>query len=143
MLVVVCRSHSLWRLSQLAVFSEGHVALDDAGPHACPSHIRGVGVLGELQGGAPMADGKVGTVEGAALALRQPVLEAAFVHAVDQVERPGTELYAAVFSIVVILVQIAIGVVGGCEHGRGCKQRNGNSQGIDGLAEHGKTPLFR
>ena len=98
-------------------------------------------MLGELQGGAPMADGKVGTVEGAALALRQPVLEAAFVHAVDQVKRPGTELYAAIFSIVNILVQIAIEVVGGCERGRGGEQRNGNSQGIDGLAEHG-NPLI-
>ncbi len=34
MLVVVCRSHCEWRQTSCAVFGEGHVAFDHAGPHA-------------------------------------------------------------------------------------------------------------
>jgi len=53
---------------------------------------------------------------------------------------PRAELYAVVTPIVVILARIAIEVLGGCERGRGGKQRGGNSQGIDGFSIHGKLP---
>ena len=122
---------------QSAILGEGDVALDDAGAHARTGHVRDIRVLGELQRRSAMADGKVGAIERAVLALHQLVLKPALVHALDQVERPRAELYARFFPIVVIPVRIIIAVVGGCKRGRDGKQRNGNSQGIDGLADHG------
>ena len=123
MLVVVCRSHSRVAAHQLAVLGEGHVALHDARAHARAGLVGLLGVLGELQRGAAMADGEVGAVERAVLALLQLVLERAFVHAVDQIERPRAELD---------------GVVGPA----GGRRRIGEGHGAE-AGEHGKRGCER
>ena len=96
---------------QLAVLRECDVALDDARAHARRGLVGLLGVLGELERGAAMADGEIGAVERPLLALLQLVLEPPVVDAVDQVERPRAELDAGVALPVVVSIVVAVTIV--------------------------------
>src|SRR5215510_16014410 len=87
---------------------EGDVAFDDARAHPRARLVGLLGVLGELQRGAAVSDGEVSAAEWAVLALLQFVLQRAFVHAVDEVERARPELDALV-GTTRIVVAIVVG----------------------------------
>ena len=69
---------------ELLVLGEGHVALDDAGAHARGGVVRLLGVLGELQRGAAVADREVGAARLVVEACQESLLERAVVHLVDE-----------------------------------------------------------
>ena len=77
---------------ELAVPRERDVALDDAGTLPRSTLVRLLGVLGELQRRAAVPDREVGAMERPVLALHQPVLQRAFIHALNQVERPRVQV---------------------------------------------------
>jgi hypothetical protein len=95
-----------------SVLREGGVAFDDPRAHPRPGLVGFLRVLGELQRRAAVSDRKVGTVEGAGLALAQFVLERAGVQAVHEIERPRTELdpltAARSVGVVTVIVVAAI-----------------------------------
>lgn len=50
--------------NQFGVLGEGHITLNDAGAHAGGCHVGLLGVLRELQRGAPVTDGDIALLEG-------------------------------------------------------------------------------
>jgi hypothetical protein len=90
---------------------EGHVALEDAGPHARTRLMALLSVLGELQRPAPaVADGEVSLVkEWAVRTLLEFFLEPTGFHFVDEVERPRAQLDVRATACVRVIVSKAIG----------------------------------
>jgi hypothetical protein len=80
----------------------------------------------EQQGSATMRDGEIGAVERPVLALHQAILELAFVHTLNQVERARTELHGVVGE-----TTATVRVGRGDQKGRGGNgQRHGKGSGM-------------
>jgi hypothetical protein len=78
---------------QLPILRESHVAFEDAGAHARSRFIGFFGVLGELQRCAPVSDRKIRRLHVLFGARGKLPLERPFVHVVDQVEGPRSQLH--------------------------------------------------
>jgi hypothetical protein len=93
---VRCRVKIALRVAthQLPILGESHVALNDAGTHACGRDVGLLRVLGELQGSAAVAYREVGPLEWALGALLEFGLELTLIHVFDEEFRTRAELNA-------------------------------------------------
>lgn len=97
---------------QLAVLRERDVALDDAGTLPRCGLVRLLGVFRELQRRTAVPDREVCAAEGAVFALHQPVLQRAFIHALNQVERPRPKLDRTAIFLAVLMAPIVVSCIG-------------------------------
>jgi hypothetical protein len=112
---------------QLAILGERHIAFDHAGAHARGRFVGFFRVLGKLQRGAAMADGKIGLAKRPG-ALLQRGLQRPVLHALDEVERAGTDL------------RLDRSVLGVCADGtRQIRKRHGNGKNCR-VSDHLNSP---
>ena len=94
---------------ELRVLCECDVALDDPGTLQRSGLIRLLRMFGKLQRRSAMSDREVGTLETIVFALHQPVLQWAFIHAINEIEGARSKLDGIIF----LALMTPIVVIGG------------------------------